>query len=76
MQTGQIQEVYVINLLRRLRVPTAELYFHPSTEPGDEVLGPNPGDRATLLSPAVRQVIQERGLRLATYPTLGKLVNR
>jgi hopanoid biosynthesis associated protein HpnK len=75
MQTGQMQEAYVVNLLRRLEVPTAELYFHPSTEPGDEVLGPNPGDLATLLSPTVQQVIQERGLRLATYPTLGKLGN-
>jgi len=70
MQTGQMQEAYVVKLLRCLEVPTAELYFHPSTEPGNEVLGPNPGDLATLLSPAVRQVIQERGLRLATYPTL------
>lgn len=73
MQTGQMQEAYVINLLRRLEVPTAELYFHPSTEPAGEFLGPNPGDLATLLSPAVRQVIQGRGLRLATYPTLNQV---
>jgi hopanoid biosynthesis associated protein HpnK len=70
MQTGQMQEAYVVPLLRRLHEPTAELYFHPATTPGDEALGPNPGDLATLLSPAVRQVIQERGLSLATYPTL------
>ena len=73
MQTGQMQEAYVVNLLRQLEVPTAELYFHPSAEPVSEFLGPNPGDLATLLSPAVRQVIQERGLRLATYPTLNKV---
>jgi hopanoid biosynthesis associated protein HpnK len=72
MQTGLMQEAYVVNLLRRLEVPTAELYFHPSTDPVSEFLGPNPGDLATLLSPAVRHVIQERGLRLATYPTLNK----
>ncbi len=70
MQTGRMQEAYVVQLLRRLNEPTAELYFHPATVPGDEALGPNPGDLATLLSPAVRQVIQERGLSLATYPTL------
>ena len=73
MQTGFMQEAYVVNLLRRLEVPTAELYFHPSTDPVSEFLGPNPGDLATLLSPAVRQVIQERGLRLATYPTLNQV---
>lgn len=72
MQTGQMQEAYVVNLLRRLEVPTAELYFHPTSGPESEFMGPNPGDLATLLSPAVRQVIQERGLRLATYPTLNQ----
>lgn len=72
MQTGQMQEAYVLELLRRLRVPTAELYFHPSTVHEGEALGPNPGDLATLLSPAVRQIIQERRLRLATYSTLDK----
>jgi hopanoid biosynthesis associated protein HpnK len=73
MQTGQMQEAYVVNLLRCLEVPTAELYFHPTIGPESEFLGPNPGDLATLLSPAVRQVIQERGLRLATYPTLNEV---
>ncbi len=70
MQTGEMREAYVVSLLRELRVSSAELYFHPSTEAQVEKLGPNPGDLATLLSPAVRQVIEERGLELATYPTL------
>jgi hypothetical protein len=69
-QTGRMSEAYVMETLRRLCVPTAELYFHPSLEPGEEKLGPNPGDLATLLSPSVRQVIKERGLQLATYATL------
>lgn len=70
MQSGQMHESYVVRVLRSLKVPTAELYFHPSLADQRERLGPNPGDLATLLSPAVRQVIQERGLQLATYPTL------
>jgi hypothetical protein len=73
MQSGQMQEAYVVKLLRSLNVPTAELYFHPTTALESETLGRNPGDRVTLLSQAVRQVIQERGLRLATYPTLGEV---
>jgi len=70
METGQMKTAYVVDVLRHLNVPTAELYFHPSTVFEGEALGPNPGDLATLLSPAVRQIIRERGLRLATYATL------
>ena len=70
MQTGQMREGYVLDLLRRLQVPTAELYFHPSLHREDGASGPNPLDLATLLSPAVRRVIQERGLELSTYPAL------
>jgi hopanoid biosynthesis associated protein HpnK len=69
-QTGAMQEDYVVRLLRQVDVRTAELYFHPTIDPVGESLGPNSGDLAALLSPAVRQVIQERGIRLATYATL------
>jgi hopanoid biosynthesis associated protein HpnK len=72
MQTGRMSEPYVVETLRRLSIRSAELYFHPSTKPEEERLGPNPGDLATLLSPLVRQVIDERRLELATYPSLGQ----
>lgn len=72
-QSGQMTEGYVTRLLRELRVPVAELYFHPSLEATGEALGPNPGDLATLLSPAVREVIAERGLRLTTYAALASM---
>lgn len=75
MQTGCMEEAYVVRVLRQLRAPIAELYFHPDTAPGGEVLGPNPGDLATLLSPAVRQVIRQRSLCLTTYPALKEAVN-
>jgi hopanoid biosynthesis associated protein HpnK len=70
MQTGQMREGYVVGLLRDMQLPTAELYFHPSMRIEDGALGPNPSDLATLLSPAVRDVIRARGLCLATYPAL------
>ena len=70
MQTGQMTEDYVLRVLRQMPVRTAELYFHPSTVPLEEELGPNPGDLATLLSPAVRQAIQEGGIELTNYPAL------
>lgn len=72
MQTGQMGEAYVLGLLSQLQVPTAEIYFHPSTVFEGERLCPNPGDLATLLSPKVRRIIGERGMRLATYATLNE----
>lgn len=70
MQTGRMHRDYVVAVLRQLKVPTAELYFHPSVESEGGALGPNPGDLAALLSPAVRQVIEERSLYLTTYAAL------
>jgi chitin disaccharide deacetylase len=69
-QTGQMHEAYVLELIRRLQVPTAEVYFHPSTASSGGNLGPNHGDLHTLLSPAVRRAFEERGISLATYPGL------
>ncbi len=69
LQSGRMEERYVLEVLRRLLGP-AELYFHPTTTPQHEALGPNPGDLATLLSPAVREAIAAGGLQLATYATL------
>ncbi|GAB4544756.1 MAG: hopanoid biosynthesis-associated protein HpnK [Anaerolineae bacterium] len=73
MQSGHMQEAYVTRVLRRLNVPVAELYFHPSVEATGDAWGPGRDDLDTLLSPGVRQVIQERGLRLATYAMLRKV---
>jgi hopanoid biosynthesis associated protein HpnK len=72
MQSGRMQEAYVIRLLRRLQVPAAEVYFHPSCVADGRSHGPNPDDLTSLLSPAVRQVVRERNLRLATYATLAR----
>jgi hypothetical protein len=69
MRSGQMTEAYVLRLLTHLTVPTAEVCFHPSTT-AEEAWGPNPGDLAALLSPAVRRLIGERDIRLATYPLL------
>jgi hopanoid biosynthesis associated protein HpnK len=70
MQTGRMEEAYVLRILDRLQEPSAELYFHPSTRPEGERLGPNPGDLHALLSPDVRRAIKERGMNLVTYSTL------
>ncbi len=70
MQTGNMQQDYVIKVLQQLNVPTAELFFHPSLEETRQKLGPNQGDLSTLLSPSVRRQIHEEGLELSTYPQI------
>ncbi len=69
-KSGSMTEDYVAGILRSFRGKSAELYFHPTVGQRIAALGPNPGDLATLLSPRIRQIIEERGIRLATYPSL------
>lgn len=77
LESGHMDETYVVRVLEQLSVRTAELYFHPDGDgvaPGGdrERLGPNPGDLATLLSPAVKEAARGRNLRLSTYHSLGE----
>ena len=59
-----------MDVLRQMREPTAEIYFHPTLGERLDPLGPNPGDLATLLSPGVRALIRARGLLLTNYRAL------
>jgi hopanoid biosynthesis associated protein HpnK len=70
MQSGHMDEAYLLKVLARIHVPSTEIYFHPDMQPANDGLGPNRGDLGTLISPAVAQVIRERGLCLTTYPNL------
>ncbi|HZL34857.1 MAG TPA: hopanoid biosynthesis-associated protein HpnK [Tepidisphaeraceae bacterium] len=90
MQSGHMDEAYVISLLERARdvsLPqekrglttksqrhevksTVEIYFHPTTGPRTDDLGPNPGELQTLLSPDVRRTIEKRAARLCSYADL------
>lgn len=72
MQTGNMQEGYVLRILRNINVQSAEIYFHPSTQMVGEALGPNRGDLKTLLSPKIKEVIRDRGHILTDYSTLYK----
>jgi len=64
MQTGNMHERYVVEVLRRLSLSSAELYFHPAVSAEFETDGPNADDLATLLSPAVRSVVIEKRQKL------------
>lgn len=70
LQSGQMDERYVLRLLETFNAPTAEIFFHPDLAPTRIPQGPNPDDMVTLLSPAIRQMIERRGIRLATYGDL------
>jgi hopanoid biosynthesis associated protein HpnK len=70
MESGHMSEDYLLKLLGEIDIPSAELYFHPDTAHQMEPLGPNPGDLAALLSPAVRRLIEERGIQRVNYATL------
>jgi hopanoid biosynthesis associated protein HpnK len=58
-QSGNMAEGYVLGLLGDLRAASAEIYFHPTTGPRLNELGPNPVDLATLVSPKIRQIVAE-----------------
>jgi hopanoid biosynthesis associated protein HpnK len=70
MQSGCMREDYVLQVLRQIDVPTAEFYFHPSIGPESVPLGPNTTDFATLLSPAIRAVLEERCIQPSSYPRI------
>jgi len=75
MQSGRMTEDYVLALLEHLHRKftcagddvSAEIYFHPTTGPRTDALGPNPAELQTLLSPKVRALIEQYGMRLARY---------
>lgn len=68
---GPMSPRRLISLIDRLPVGTVEVYFHPSTEPSKEPLGPNPADLATLLDPRLRDYIAAH-CELTTYASLGR----
>ncbi|HEY2588464.1 MAG TPA: hopanoid biosynthesis-associated protein HpnK [Tepidisphaeraceae bacterium] len=61
LQSGQMTEPYVLLAIAQMPDST-EIYFHPTDGPRLDELGPNPGDLATLVDPAVRQAIEARAL--------------
>jgi len=62
LQTGNLNESYLLGLLERLPPGTYELYAHPRLDTAAGIR-----ELCVLLSPRVRRVIRERGIRLTTY---------
>jgi len=70
MQTGAMSEAYLLHLVEGLDTASAEIYLHPTAGARLGALGPNPEELAALVSPRVRALARERGLRLTTYAGL------
>jgi hopanoid biosynthesis associated protein HpnK len=79
MQTGRMSEAYWLRLVERLAGPPGvkraprtsplfEVFCHPSLRSESDRLGPNPGDLASLMSPAVRAAVEADDILLTTYP--------
>lgn len=74
LQTGDLNEQYLLGLLERMDAAGAEIYAHPLALDADEAdKQQNPGGGSELqamLSGRVRQAIEEAGFKPATYETL------
>jgi chitin disaccharide deacetylase len=68
LQTGRIDEEYVLRLVRDLPPGVSELYLHPDTAPGPT--GNGPAELAALQSPRVRAALEAAEVRLVNYHTL------
>lgn len=73
LQSGHLDEDYVVAIVERLREGTTELYFHPAMDIGD-----TPPSAAAqveveiLTSPRVREALVARGVRLANFAELAR----
>jgi hopanoid biosynthesis associated protein HpnK len=71
LATGRMTETYVLGLIPRIRVNSAELYFHPAVALAGEPLNGPPGSGAAeldaLVSSRVREALVASGFALASY---------
>lgn len=75
LQSGDMNEAYLLGLLQRMEATSSEIYAHPLAFDADEAAQrENPGgarELQALLSPRVRAAIDQASFRLATYESLG-----
>jgi len=70
LQTGRIDERYLLGLIPRIRASRVELYAHPSAEldgePANGPAGSGAAELAALVSPRVKASVEAHGFRLTT----------
>lgn len=72
LESGDMNEPYLLDLLRRLPDGLSEIYCHPARSPDDEFRRRNPTCRAeaeyrALTSRRVRDLLGQLGIRLVTW---------
>jgi chitin disaccharide deacetylase len=72
MQCGAIDEQTLLGLIDRVATPLTEIYLHPTVGARVHRLGANQQELEALLSPAVRRLIDERGIELTSYRDLAE----
>jgi len=76
LQSGDVNEDYLLGLIERIGAASSEIYAHPLAFDADEkAKRENPGgspELKALLSSRVRAAIEKAGFRLATYQDLSK----
>ncbi|MEO6723985.1 MAG: hopanoid biosynthesis-associated protein HpnK [Blastocatellia bacterium] len=76
LQSGDMNESYLLGLLERIDAVGSEIYAHPLTlDAGDAERRENPGgtrELQALISWRVRQAIEAAGFELANYESLSK----
>ncbi len=74
LQSGDMNEDYLLGLIERMERTSSEIYAHPlAFDADEEAKRENPGgarELKALLSPRVRAAIDKEGFRLTTYETL------
>ncbi len=73
LQTGKMTENYLVQLIPKIQASSIEIYAHPITfKRGMEYdpMGASPEQLQALLSPRVRNVLENYGFRLGTYAEL------
>ncbi|MCI0662230.1 MAG: hopanoid biosynthesis associated protein HpnK, partial [Acidobacteria bacterium] len=74
LQSGDLNEDYLLNLIEQMEKTSSEIYSHPLSYDADELLKrENPGgerELQALTSKKVLRAIEDAGFRLATYETL------
>lgn len=80
LQSGEMTEAYMINLISQIQANSIEIYLHPAAAlPGEPLNGPvGSGEQelAALLSDRVRDVFETAGFTLTNYCNLKLLARR
>ena len=78
LQSGDMNESYLLGLIERMEMTGSEIYAHPLAPTDDHAADDaarqeNPGgacELQALISSRVREAIEKAGFRLATYESL------